>query len=205
MSDDLIVGRTFGSLRALRALPTMSGQKTHVECACACGNIGPVRIDHLLSGHTTSCGCRVRAVLRERRLWARVNLRGQRRGRLVMLRPGPNVPSRSRYQPAGVTTWRCRCDCGREVNIPTRDLTRKRGPVTSCGCVYLKPAAPSNGAGTDGPRPELPIAEKRTSSAEALQQFHDEHSAIGRVRRICRPVDEDDEAGTVAHDFDPLK
>ncbi|MCD8189801.1 MAG: transcriptional regulator [Clostridiales bacterium] len=36
--------------------------------------------------------------------------------------------------------WRCRCDCGRELNVSTKEL--KSGSVQSCGCVTrLKPGA----------------------------------------------------------------
>lgn len=45
---------------------------------------------------------------------------------------------------------------------------------------------------------------KTTTSAESLQRFHDEHSPLGRVRRICKPVDEDEEPGGVLHDWDPF-
>jgi hypothetical protein len=207
MRDDLI-GRTFGTLRVERVLPRVPGEKTRFECRClGCGAITSVRGDHIVSGHTTSCGCRVRAVLRERRPWSRINLRNQRRGRLVMLRPGPNIPSGSRYQPAGVTTWIVRCDCGREVLIPTRDLTRKRGPVTSCGCEHLKPAAPSNGASAEAPssRPDAGTTERRTTAREALERFHDEHSPLGKVRRVAWPAEDDAEAGCVVHDYDPFK
>lgn len=42
-------------------------------------------------------------------------------------------------------TWRCRCDCGRELVVNTKRLTR--GTVTHCGCQRKKPAA-------SGPVPE---------------------------------------------------
>jgi hypothetical protein len=45
---------------------------------------------------------------------------------------------------------------------------------------------------------------KTTSAAEALRAHHDTFSPLGQVRRVCRPVDEDDETGGVVHDFDPF-
>lgn len=50
----------------------------------------------------------------------------------------------------------------------------------------------------NGSRPDKPL--KTTSSAEAMRRFHDEHSAIGPVRRLS---DEEDEPG-VLFDFDPF-
>ena len=52
-------GKKFGKLTALRRLPNQ-GRRTIWECECECGNIVPVRTENLRSGHTTSCGCKVR-------------------------------------------------------------------------------------------------------------------------------------------------
>lgn len=54
-----------------------------------------------------------------------INLEGQRFGRLVAL---SKEPARSDAE----TRWRCRCDCGVEKAIRTKDL--RRGMVRSCGC-----------------------------------------------------------------------
>ncbi|MCD8188604.1 MAG: hypothetical protein LUD78_00005, partial [Clostridiales bacterium] len=29
--------------------------------------------------------------------------------------------------------WRCRCDCGREIDVSTKEL--KNGSIQGCGCV----------------------------------------------------------------------
>lgn len=55
----------------------------------------------------------------------KVNLMGQRFGRLTVLAPAENIGTR--------TAWLCRCDCGREVIKKT--LYLRDGRVKSCGCL----------------------------------------------------------------------
>ena len=54
----------------------------------------------------------------------KLNLTGQRYGKLAVLGPAENVGSR--------TAWRCLCDCGRETVATTQRL--RDGRCTSCGC-----------------------------------------------------------------------
>lgn len=54
----------------------------------------------------------------------KLDLTGQRFGKLTVLAPAENIGSR--------TAWLCRCDCGREAVVPTRRL--RDGRRTSCGC-----------------------------------------------------------------------
>ena len=120
-----------------------------------------------------------------------------------MLRPGPNIPARSGTTRSrhGHTAWFCECACGRVVLITTDMLTRAPGKrTTHCGCRHQKPALEPSVAAT---APAPTVAENITTAQQALTRFHDEHSSLGRVRRICRPVDEDDQPGGVLHDADP--
>ena len=55
--------------------------------------------------------------------YPRLELTGQRFGRLVALRPAADQD--------GKTAWRCRCDCGRELIAKTVHL--RSGHVKSCG------------------------------------------------------------------------
>lgn len=202
-----LTGRTFGRWTVQGPVPSAgAGPKTKQRCICSCGAIADVRTSHLLAGESTSCGCQLREKLRQRRPWARRNLKGRRIGRLLVLRPSAtNLPPTSRSLPGGATAWFCRCDCGREVILATRDLTRKQGPASDCGCSRLKPAAtPAPATATPvAPRlaPVRPMPLRTTSSAEALRAHHDATSGLGNVRRI--DLSEDDEAGGVLHDFDP--
>lgn len=59
----------------------------------------------------------------------KLDLRGQRYGKLTVLAPAENVRNR--------TAWLCRCDCGRETVVQTNRL--RSGHTTSCGC--MAPAA----------------------------------------------------------------
>ena len=54
----------------------------------------------------------------------KLDLTGQRFGRLTVLRPAENIDQR--------TAWFCRCDCGREAVVKTCHL--RSGHTSSCGC-----------------------------------------------------------------------
>jgi hypothetical protein len=55
-----------------------------------------------------------------------IDLKGQRFGRLVVLR----------YSAASV--WFCRCDCGTELFVGSQNLRRTIAPTRSCGCAKLE-------------------------------------------------------------------
>lgn len=65
----------------------------------------------------------------------KVDLAGQRYGKLTVLAPAENIGSR--------TAWLCRCDCGAETVVKTYHL--RNGHTKTCGC--------QNGKG--GPRHAL--------------------------------------------------
>lgn len=52
-----LTGRCFGQLRVVKLGNRAKCGKIRWVCQCDCGNQVEVRSDHLLSGHTTSCGC----------------------------------------------------------------------------------------------------------------------------------------------------
>ena len=54
----------------------------------------------------------------------KIDLAGQRYGKLTVLSPAENV--------GGRTAWLCRCDCGRETVVKTHHL--RSGHTKSCGC-----------------------------------------------------------------------
>lgn len=58
----------------------------------------------------------------------KLDLIGQRYGKLTVLGPAENV--------GGRTAWRCRCDCGQEAVVKTYRL--RSGHTTSCGCVVAQ-------------------------------------------------------------------
>ena len=55
----------------------------------------------------------------------RLDLIGQRFGRLTVLRPAENI--------GNCTTWVCRCECGQETVVKTEKL--RCGKTKSCGCL----------------------------------------------------------------------
>lgn len=64
----------------------------------------------------------------------RIDLTGQRFGRLVAIeRIGTKW---------GCAVWRCRCDCGKEVSIPTNCL--RNGNTRSCGCIHSEQLSKRN-------------------------------------------------------------
>lgn len=65
----------------------------------------------------------------------KLDLTGQRFGKLTVLEPAENIGSR--------TAWLCRCDCGQETVAKTQRL--RNGRQTSCGCDKL-PSDDSPGA-----------------------------------------------------------
>lgn len=61
----------------------------------------------------------------EKHLGRRLDLTGQRFGKLTALRPSEDI--------GGRTAWLCRCECGREISARTHHL--RSGHVTTCGCI----------------------------------------------------------------------
>lgn len=55
----------------------------------------------------------------------KIDLTGQRFGKLTVLQPAENIGAR--------TAWVCRCDCGRETVVKTHYL--RSGRTASCGCL----------------------------------------------------------------------
>lgn len=91
-------------------------------CKCDCGGEARCTGIDLRKGHTKSCGC----LQRERTSEAsRLNLTGQRFGKLVALEP----TEKTKW---GSILWHCKCDCGNDYYVVTRDLNS--GHTTSCGC-----------------------------------------------------------------------
>ena len=115
------IGDTFGMLTVEGPDPEKHRSRQWL-CRCQCGTLKSVQESHLLSGHTKSCGCLRQQTGSKRTL----NLTGKRFGRLVALEPTEKRRKTS-------VIWRCRCDCGNEVECETEDLTR--GKVRSCGCL----------------------------------------------------------------------
>lgn len=129
MKKNDLTGRQFGHLQVIKQGSTYVSPKGYQKimwlCECDCGNVCEVMGSHLLSGHSTSCGCRKTAKLKPK---VAADLTGQRYGMLTVMHRMPNrqVGKNSRV------VWHCRCDCGNETDVLA--LLLFEGLVKSCGC-----------------------------------------------------------------------
>ena len=114
-AEDL-TGRRFGLLEVIQRAENRNG-RTAWLCRCDCGNLKIVQSNRLKAGRVKSCGCLTR----------RVDLTGQRFGRLTVLCPADSGNS------GGSALWHCRCDCGKETDITYSSLVY--GRYKSCGCL----------------------------------------------------------------------
>ena len=118
--------QTFGRLKAIRPTDKRDASGSVIwECKCSCGNPSPVFVssNNLLNGGTKSCGC---LKIEKFVLSKKLNLTGQRFGRLVAIKP-----TEKRCQ--GSIVWECKCDCGEVVLVKGSSLTS--GNTKSCGCL----------------------------------------------------------------------
>ena len=111
-----LTGQKFGKLVAVQPTKARDGRNVMWECKCDCGNTVLVRAASLLSGNTVSCGCRERSK----------DLTGQKFGLLTAVEP--TKMRKNRY-----VVWKCECDCGNTVYVPSGDL--RSGNTKSCGCL----------------------------------------------------------------------
>lgn len=118
-----ISGQRFGRLTVLRLTDNRYHGSVLWECLCDCGNTTFVTSSNLVRGAVKSCGC----------LWRqtgpKIDLSGQRFGRLTVVGPSPE-----RYN--GAVKWICKCDCGNTSFVTAGNL--KRGGTKSCGCARPK-------------------------------------------------------------------
>ena len=104
----------FGRLTVIGRAKSNSHGNPRRECRCDCGNIKSIDASSLRKGETQSCGCLRRKLLKERRA---KDITGQRFGQLTALYPtGESHNSNA--------IWKCRCDCGREIEISIKNLSR---------------------------------------------------------------------------------
>lgn len=91
------------------------------------------------------------------------DLTGKRFGKLIVIQPTAERQN-------GYTVWRCRCDCGNEIQVSSRYL--KNGWVTDCGCM------PKSRKGVD-------LTGQRFGRLLVLSK-EDERGADGQVRWRCQ-------------------
>ena len=105
-----LTGKRFGKLVVKEYL----GNRMWL-CQCDCGNTKAINGSGLNGGRTSSCGC-----IRSK------NLVGQRFGRLLVLE------KTNKKDKHGTTYYKCKCDCGKEIETLSTLLTS--GHKLSCNC-----------------------------------------------------------------------
>lgn len=160
-----LTGQRFDRLLVLQRGENAGQGKSRWDCRCDCGKITSVTSSQLRSGRTRSCGCLKRERTAELR---RVDIAGQRFGRLVALEPLPGRDADRRIR------WLCQCDCGNETAVPVNVL--RTGHTKSCGC-YLSRVR------TDEAR-RLDLAGKRSGRLVAIEEV----GADRHKRRLWRCV-----------------
>lgn len=114
-----LVGKRYGMLTVVRRGDGCDKNgKTYWVCCCDCGNSVTVGTSSLVQGHRKSCGCLQKKT---------IDITGQRFGRLTALYP---IDGKRRL---GAVVWKCRCDCGNEVEVAVAML--RSGNNKSCGCM----------------------------------------------------------------------
>lgn len=113
-------GNRYGRLVVIKRVENDSRGQARWECLCDCGNKTIVIGTHLRSGHTQSCGCYGKTVGKNN--WK--DLTGKKFGYLTVVKRINNI--------GPYVTYLCRCDCGKELIIKSKQLTGNN--ISSCGC-----------------------------------------------------------------------
>ncbi len=117
-----LTGQTFGKLTVIcRDIETQkknNSPRTYWRCQCECGKIVSVCRNHLISGHTKSCGCQ----------------RGRKAEDLTnkIFSYLTVIEKSNRTDDYGKVFWKCKCVCGKIIEVSTAELNS--GHTKSCGC-----------------------------------------------------------------------
>lgn len=151
-----LIGARFGRWTILEILdtPTSSGN-LRARCKCDCGTEKVVVVTNLRQGISTSCGCYARELSSAR---GAIDLTGRRFGQLTAL-----YKTDKRYQDGSIV-WHCRCDCGREKDIPSRELLS--GTTRTCSMCGF--------------------AARRVSEANTIYQNDTERRIVHTLNGMCQ-------------------
>lgn len=97
---------------------------TYAICKCQCGTVKEVKLSYITNGRSKDCGCGRKETMKE---ILTKNLVGQRFGKLVV---SEMLEQRNKN---GRIVYKCKCDCGNEVNVLGNSLTTYH--TLSCGCL----------------------------------------------------------------------
>ena len=126
-----LTGKIFGRWTVLNKTEKRTKNRIIIyHCKCKCGNEKDVDAYTLTSGQSQSCGCLQKEIASELGKQKRIDLTGERFGKLVALYP---IYSEDKDKH---TLWHCKCDCGNECDIDMGNL--RSGKSQSCGCTHSK-------------------------------------------------------------------
>ena len=123
-NEKISVGFRCGKLEVVEATTERKNGYIVWRCRCDCG--GEIMLDTrcLQRGKIRDCGCETKLRPGQR------DITGVRFGMLTAIEPiASHTP--------GITIWRCKCDCGGEVDVPLSQLSS--GYRKSCGCLSHPP------------------------------------------------------------------
>lgn len=121
-----LIGDRYGRLTVIKEVEGKPN-KRYFLCKCDCGNEVTVYMGNLRNGQTKSCGC----LRDERATQTRTkDLTNKKFSRLTA------VEVIGRNENRRVNIWKCRCDCGNEIDVRTDHLLSRE--VRSCGCLKLE-------------------------------------------------------------------
>ena len=126
-------GQRFGKLTVIKRSSKI-GEPIKFLCQCDCGNQKEIRGGDLRSGRTLSCGCLRKETNSKNNT---KNLINQKFGKLTVI-----AQTDKRYNRSII--WKCKCDCGNIIEVPTGRLTS--GNTKSCGCLQKEAASEANSA-----------------------------------------------------------
>lgn len=126
-----LVGKQFGRWTVLYLCEERTKKRGKIyHCKCECGNEKDVPAETLKRGESKSCGCLQKEIASETGKKCRIDITGQRFGKLVALYP---IYSGNKNEH---TKWHCKCDCGNECDVDLGNL--RQGFSKSCGCTQSK-------------------------------------------------------------------
>lgn len=115
-------GMTFGSLMVIgKAERQRKNGGIWWRCKCSCGKDYEVPGTLLVTGRRTNCGGKA-----HEKNYATADITGQKFNMLTALYPTSARNAR------GSVMWRCRCDCGKELDVSYNELVYSS--IQSCGC-----------------------------------------------------------------------
>lgn len=119
----------YGRLVALYPTDKKSVSGVVWHCRCDCGNEKDIPYNRLAQGNAKSCGCLLKEAAAVKGKNKAVDLTNKKFGRLTALYPTSKRDN-------AFIIWRCKCECGNEVDVSSHNLSS--GNSTSCGCYRVE-------------------------------------------------------------------